>query len=456
MGIDDSSMRDEVDASLDALAGGPGANRAAIGGSGEWASAFSVTELASVAIAAATAEVAALAGRDSAVDQRMASYWFGWSLEPIGWERAPTWDSVAGLYETSDGWIRLHTNAPHHRVAALEVLAADGNREAVAKAVQRWTGADLEAAITDANGCSAEMRSVEQWRVHVAGQSVAAEPLVAWTDGSQSTLRDSVGSNELRSDRPLAGLRVLDLTRVLAGPIATRFLAGWGAEVLRIDPPGWEEDNVVPEVTLGKRCARLDLTNPADLTVLEGLVASSDVFIHGYRPDALDRLGLSVERCQTLRPGLIDVSLDAYGWSGPWAGRRGFDSLVQMSSGIAHQGMLAARTDTPNPLPVQALDHGAGYLMAAAAVRGLRRRVITGQGAIAKCSLARTAKLLTDGQAGSYDAELAPLTTKDYNGDPEVTPWGLGSRLKPPASIEGIDMQWDRPSTALGSHSPVW
>jgi len=226
--------------------------------------------------------------------------------------------------------------------------------------------------------------------------------------------------------------------------------------VLRIDPPGWEEDNVVPEVTLGKRCARLDLKNSADLTVLEGLVASSDIFIHGYRPGALDRLGLTAERCQMLRPGLVDVSLDAYGWTGAWAGRRGYDSLVQMSSGIAHQGMLAARTDSPNPLPVQALDHGAGYLLAAAAVRGLRRRVITGQGAIARCSLARTAKLLTDGPAGSYDSELEPLTNADYNGDPEGTPWGLGRRLRPPASIEGMGMQWDRPSTALGNHSPVW
>ena len=194
--------------------------------------------------------------------------------------------------------------------------------------------------------------------------------------------------------RPLQGIRVLDLTRILAGPVATRFLAGFGADVLRIDPIGWEEPGTVPEVVLGKRCARLNLKDPADRAVLEQLLGQADVMIHGYRPDALARLGLDADRRRALNPALVDVSLDAYGWTGPWHGRRGFDSLVQMSTGIADAGMRAAGSDRPVPLPCQAIDHATGYLMATAALRGLTERYASGVGSSARASLARTARVL--------------------------------------------------------------
>ena len=188
--------------------------------------------------------------------------------------------------------------------------------------------------------------------------------------------------------RPLAGVRVLDLTRILAGLIATRFLAGFGAEVLRIDPPNWDEPTIAPEVTLGKRCARLDLSGAGGRERWLALLSQADVVIHGYRPDALERLGLGVETRRRARPGLIDVSLDAYGWTGPWAGRRGFDSLVQMSSGIAEEGMRRASAEIPTPLPAQALGHATGYLMAAAAVRGLSASRASGEGSLVRVSLA--------------------------------------------------------------------
>ncbi len=250
---------------------------------------------------------------------------------------------------------------------------------------------------------------------------------------------------------------MLDLTRVLAGPVATRFLAGFGADVLRIDPPGWDEPGVIPSVTLGKRCARLDLRQPGERNVFESLLASADVLVFGYRPDALgNRLGLDAATRQRLRPGLVDVSLDAYGWTGAWQQRRGFDSLVQMSSGIAAEGMRRYGTDRPKPLPVQALDHATGYIMAAAVVRGLTRRLTTGKGSIARTSLARTAALLTAAPIGERNVAFAAEDTDDFNPAIEPTSWGPGRRMKPPVEVAGAAMRWDLPATALGSAQPVW
>lgn len=425
-----------------------------VAGDGALASAFAVTDLATASIAAAAAEVAALAGGDRGVtvDRRLASHWFAWSMRPVGWELPPVWDAVAGDYETADGWIRLHTNAPHHRDAALGVLGTPGERGSVATTVRSWRADDLEGAVVTAGGCAAAMRDGTVWRLHPQGTAVAAEPLIA-TDLIDAPPLDPAGR---RADRPLAGVRVLDLTRVLAGPVATRFLAGFGADVLRIDPPGWDEPSVVPDVTLGKRCARLDLRHAADRATFDALLARADVLVHGYRGDALEHLGLGADHRRIVNPGLVDVSLDAYGFTGPWADRRGFDSLVQMSSGIAHTGMVRTGRDRPTPLPVQALDHATGYLLAAAVVRGLRLRRTTGEATTTRCSLARTAALLVDGPAGSFDDTLAPLADDDWSPAVERTAWGDVRRLLPPVTIDGAPMRWDRPATPLGAHPAAW
>jgi crotonobetainyl-CoA:carnitine CoA-transferase CaiB-like acyl-CoA transferase len=252
---------------------------------------------------------------------------------------------------------------------------------------------------------------------------------------------------------------VLDLTRVLAGPVATRFLAGYGAQVLRIDPPDWDEPAVVPEVSLGKRCARLDLRAAEGRARFEALLAQADVLVHGYRPGALAHLGYDAAALRRLAPALIDVCLDAYGWSGPWAARRGFDSLVQMSSGIAAAGMRWRGADAPVPLPVQALDHASGYLLAAAAVRGLSARRADGRGRQARVSLARSARLLVE-QARAPEAKeeptLAPPADADWATLTEATSWGAARRLLPPVDIQGAAMQWSLPASALGSAAPFW
>lgn len=443
-----------------ALGGDPTAiDRIACDGPGALPSAFAVSDLAAGTIGAAALAIAAWAGgRPMArVDRRLASFWFQETIRPIGWEIPPPWDPIAGDYRTADGWIRLHTNAPHHRAAALAVLGTPSEKAAVAECVGTWQADALEAAVIAQGGCAATMRDLATWRAHPHGRAVAAEPLIHLDAGSTiSTPTGPTPTGPGDAARPLAGIRVLDLTRVLAGPVATRFLAGFGADVLRIDPPDWDEPGVVPSVTLGKRCARLDLRRDGDLGTLRALMAGADILVHGYRPDALARLGLDAAERQRLRPGLVDVCLDAYGWTGPWAGRRGFDSLVQMSSGIAAEGMHHYRTEAPRPLPVQALDHATGYLMAAAAVMGLARRRDTGQGMIARTSLARTAHLLAGLPATPDTAPFAPIADADFAAEPEATSWGPAHRLRPPVAIDGIPMRWDRGASALGSAEPVW
>ncbi|HKV53167.1 MAG TPA: CoA transferase [Candidatus Binataceae bacterium] len=440
-----------------------GGNRSAVDslvfvGSGGLPSTYPVTDFASAAIATAALSLLELLEtckakpQSATVDRRLASLWFGMSIRPDGWKLPAPWDPIAGDYQTSDGWIRLHTNAPHHRAAAERVLGSHPDRESMARAVAGRRKGELETAIVEAGGCAAEMRTAAEWAEHPQGRALAAEPLAHIATGENG----QPPAWQIPAARPLQGLKVLDLTRVLAGPVATRFLAGYGAEVLRIDPPGWDEPAIVPEVTLGKRCARLDLRRANDRKVFEQLLSKADILLHGYRAGALDGLGYDPARRRALSPGLVDVCLDAYGWSGPWSQRRGFDSLVQMSAGIAEAGMRWRAADKPVPLPVQALDHATGYLMAATAIRGVTRRLIRGNGMEARLSLARTAKLLVEAGAGHTAEALAPETSADSSSTIENTDWGAAQRLNPPIMIAGTPIRWDYPASKLGSAEPGW
>jgi crotonobetainyl-CoA:carnitine CoA-transferase CaiB-like acyl-CoA transferase len=442
-----------------AVGGDPGAvSGLEVAGDGDLPSVFAVSDLAIASLGAAALAVAELIGTVAPrmpavrVDRRLASFWYGRSLDPQGWSAPPLWGDIAGDYPTADGWIKLHTNAPHHRQAAIAALGGADRKEAVRAAVARRRGDEIEAAVLAHGGAAAVMRSQQGWAQHPQGEAVAAEPLLHFetTDLAERERRT------FDPARPLAGVRVLDLTRIIAGPVATRFLAGFGAEVLRIDPPGWEEPNLAPEVTLGKRCTRLDLRDSGDRERCIGLLAEADIIVHGLRPGALDGLGLGAQLRRRVRPGLVDISLDAYGWTGPWAGRRGYDSLVQMSSGIADTGMRLLHKDKPTPLPVQALDHATGYLLAAAALRGLTGRIRTGAGSAMRASLARTAALLTSAAPPAEPHPLEKPKPDDYDARIEATPWGPARRLRPAVTIDGATMQWDRPAAAFGSSPPSW
>jgi crotonobetainyl-CoA:carnitine CoA-transferase CaiB-like acyl-CoA transferase len=281
--------------------------------------------------------------------------------------------------------------------------------------------------------------------------AVKSEPLIAWQQRSASASFPDIGHR----DTPLHGVRILDLTRVLAGPICTRFLAGFGADVLRVDPPDWDEPAVLPETTLGKRCIGLDLRSRQDRQIFETLLETADVLVHGYRPGALDGLGCGTAARQAINPDLIDVSLNAYGWSGPWSCRRGFDSLVQMSSGLADAGMREIGADKPVALPAQALDHATGYLMAAAVLHGLRRRR---DGVIlsAHLSLARTAKLLSEARASCQETDIAPFGEDDFAESIESTGWGRARRLRFPMTVNGLGPIWRYPPRSLRSDEAVW
>lgn len=432
-----------------------------VSGRGQLPSAFAVSDMASASLAAVGVALADLIQAlnlsptrpEVTVDHRLASLWFGYSFAPAGWNMPNLWDDLAGDYETADGWIKLHTNLPRHRAAALTALGCEPDRQAVAEAASRWEGEALETAIVEAGGVAAKLRSRTEWQSHPQGRAVASEPLIGWTAPRHIKLRERPEAN---AERPLAGLRVIDLTRVLAGPVSTRTLAGFGAEVLRIDPPGWDEPGVIPDISLGKRCVYLDLKSRDGIDRLRELLADADVLVHGYRPGALDGLGLDLATRDRIAPNRVEVCLDAYGWTGPWAGRRGFDSLVQMSSGIAAEGRLWAGADRPTPLPVQALDHATGYLMAAALLSALATAARGEKTALSRLSLTRTAEALINWPENTSNNAPITATSTDYGAETEQSGWGPGHRLRPALSLSTTGMRWDRPAGRLGSAAATW
>ena len=418
-------------------------------------SVFDVTGFAAATVGVATLAVAELQAARNADDLRpatvdtleaCAAFLCEARFSPIGWERVGIWDPIAGDYETADGWIRLHTNYSSHRAAALRALGLDdADRDAVTAAVASEKGDDLEARVVAEGGAAAVMRTRDEWAAHPHGAAVAAQAPISLShhaSGAGVPLGPTDGP-------PLRGVKVLDLTRVLAGPFGTRFLAAWGADVLRIDPPGFEEvPAIVPEATAGKRTAFLDLAADEGRSTFESLVAEADVLVHGYRPGALATLGFDDGRLRAINPALIISQHDAYGWSGPWAPRRGFDSLVQMSCGIA----AARGDDRPRPLPCQALDHGTGFLLAAAVCRALAHRERAGAPSDIRGALVGAANVLfahPDPEA----IDVAPPPLDDSTLEERATDFGPARAVPIPGSIDGVRPHLERPAGPLGRHA---
>ena len=416
---------------------------------------YCVGEFASAAVAAATLAVSELADAKQCgklasvvrVDRlhACASYVCDRIAKPHGWQFDEDGDDVSGNFRTSDGWLRIHAMYDHHRRAALSVLDCAPNRAAVEEAILTWKKLALESAIVEMGGCAAELRSPAEWFNHPQGSAVEAEPLFSFH--GQVAGRTRFFDERPDAPLPLAGLRVLDLTRVLAGPIGARFLAAYGADVIRVDPADFHESNaLLIETTRGKRTLGLDLKSKDGFQTFEKLISEAEVLIHGYRPGAMERLGFSAERIAAMNPGICIVRLCAYGWTGPWSERRGFDSLVQMSSGIAFQ---AEADYKPNPLPAQALDYTTGYLIAAAACRGLMAKHQE-----TRLSLARTAFSLTSrGQAG--DPTMIPFPSLEPYMHKESSEWGCVSQLRCPGSIGDIEPKWMIPAGRIGKDRKV-
>jgi crotonobetainyl-CoA:carnitine CoA-transferase CaiB-like acyl-CoA transferase len=367
----------------------------------------------------------------------------------------PAWDAIAGVYKTRGGrFVRLHTNFPHHRDAVCRALNCKPDRADVQAALMQWDAEAFETAAYAAGGVVAMMRSRDEWSDLPHAKALAALPLISIEKIGEAAPRPWPAG-----DRPLAGLRVLDLSRVIAGPVAGRTLAAHGADVLLISGP---ELPAIPWLTIdtgrGKLTSFVELKSEQGRDALRALLAQADIFSQGYRPQALARLGFSPQDAAQINPGIVYVTLSAYGHAGPWAERRGFDSLVQTTTGFNHAEGQAAGVDGPKELPAQILDHATGYLMAFGAMMARVRQSREGGSWHVRVSLAQTGQWLwnlgrvTDG-----------LKTEDLKSDAvrpllETVPSGFGSlsSVSHSAALSKTPAFWARPAMPLGSHPPQW
>jgi crotonobetainyl-CoA:carnitine CoA-transferase CaiB-like acyl-CoA transferase len=369
-------------------------------------------------------------------------------------------NSIMGFYPAKDGhWSYIHANFPNHRAAALKVLGCEENRDAVTKAVATWNAADLEEAIIAAKGAGGMVRTQAEWADHPQSAAVAALPLMEVV-----RIGDSPPEPLPPGNRPLSGIRVVDITRVLAGPTCARTLAEHGADVMKISAShlpniGYQEF----DTGHGKLSTYLDLREPGNADTLRGLIRDADVFSQGYRPGTLSSRGLSPEELAALRPGLVYVSLCAFSHAGPWASRRGFDTVIQSVSGItARQGeVFPGKAPGPQFYPVSAIDYCTGYLMAAGTMIALKRRAEQGGSWLVRISLAQVGKWIVD--LGEVPASALNNVPAEFTAD-ELDRWSMVSdtpsgrlgHLAPVVQLSETPPFWARSSVPLGYHQPVW
>jgi crotonobetainyl-CoA:carnitine CoA-transferase CaiB-like acyl-CoA transferase len=364
-----------------------------------------------------------------------------------------SWDPLAGHYPTRDGrTMFLHTNHPHHREGALRIAGArEATREALAEAVAKWNGQEIEDAIA-AGGCVGGLtRSRDEWNAHPHGQAVAKLPLIDIVQIGEAPARALP-----KGDRPLSGIRAFDLTRVLAGPTSGRVLAENGADVLHVAAPHLPYQNeILMDTGHGKRCTWIDLRETKGVETMKSLLREADVFTQGYRPGTLAARGFSPGQVAELRPGIVCVSICAYSHEGPWSGRRGFDSIVQNVTGLAAtQGSL----EKPKNLPVQALDYIAGYLGALGAMVGLARRVEHGGSWLVRVSLVQVAHWLAglgqvDPAKGVAELPEPELAAMMMESDGLL---GHLRHLKPAVQLSETPPFYAKPAEPLGTSPARW
>jgi crotonobetainyl-CoA:carnitine CoA-transferase CaiB-like acyl-CoA transferase len=426
-------------------------------------SSFRVDAAAQASIAAAALAAAELwrlrTGRHQrvAVDLRHAAVEFRSEryVRVDGKSPSEPWDRIARTYRCGDGrWVRLHTNFPHHRDGVLKLLGCAYDRDAVAEALAGWQAETFEQAAAEAGLVVTMMRSLAEWQAHPQGRALAGLPLM------RIERIGNAASQELAEDprQPLSGVRVLDLTRIIAGPVCGRTLAAHGADVLNISGPHLPAvEPLVIDTGRGKLAAHIDLRTDEGRQALRDLLRDADVFVQGYRPGAIAGHGFDPQSLAALRPGIVCVSLSAYGEAGPWSGRRGFDSLVQTASGINHAEAEAAGIDEPKPLPCQALDHASGYLLALGAMIALLRRAREGGSWHVRVSLAQTGRWIAG--LGRLDGLGCPDPKFDDVRDLlEDSDSGFGrlTAVRHAGQLSQTPPRWERPAVPLGTHAPAW
>ena len=388
---------------------------------------------ASIALAGlasdALARTLGVPGHRTSVDQREASLAFrSEAYLRIDGNAPEFWAPLSADYRAADGWVRLHANYTKHVRAICAALDVRPDRAEIETAVARLGALRVEAAILESGGAAAAMRSRAVWRALEAGRAVVAAPLVEIT---------KIG--DAPAQPPHESLRVLDLTRVISGPLCCKVLAALGAEVLRIGTPALPEiDSLFIESGFGKRFALLDLRERGAHETLAALVRGADAFVQSHRPGALDALGFGAEDAARLRPGIVYVSISAYGRTGPWSTRRGFDSLVQLATGLADEARIAYGRDAPVPLPAQALDHATGWLAAFGTLVALERRAREGGSWRLDLSLARTAEWLASlGPSDARDATLPAFEDDLASIERVSSPYGTIAHLRSPLVLDG-------------------
>jgi len=424
-------------------------------------SSFPVSTAAQTTIAAAALAACELGHLRGAARQQVQVGMVHAALECSSWfsidgVSPDPWDKFSGLYACDDGWVRVHANFAHHRDGALCLMGLDpvtATRADAEQALLGWRATDFETAAADAGLVATALRDFAQWDISAQGQALAAQPLFTIERiGDAAPLKLPYLAPDAR---PLIGVRVLDLTRILAGPVGTRAMAAYGADVLLVNSPHLPNIEAIADTSRGKLSAHADLRTAAGQQALRQVVSDAHVFVQGYRPGGLDALGFGALELAQQRPGIVLVSLSAYGPEGPWSGRRGFDSLVQTAMGFNHAEGKAKGDGKPRPMPMQILDHATGYLIAFGAAVALLRQQNEGGSWQVRVSLAQTGQWLrglgrvVDGFA-IKPPDRAPYLEKSSSGFGELL------ALRHSAELELTPAKWGLPSVPPGSHPMRW
>ncbi len=362
------------------------------------------------------------------------------------------------LYRCGDGrWIHLQGQFPHMAERASAVLGCpvDSPSEMVADRVERWDGLALEEALAEADACGAMARTMDEWAAHPQAQAVAPLGRVSIEKMGESAPEapGTPASPGGAPRRPLDGLRVLDLSRLLAGPTNGRTLAEHGADVLLVNSPRLVNiPAFVMDTGHGKRSCCLDLERGEDVATLRELTARADVFTQGYRGGSLDRRGFSPSGLAEMRPGIVVVTINCYGDVGPWRTRPGWEQMAQTVSGmVIGQG----DADHPRLVPAAACDYTTGYLAALGTLAALWRRSIEGGSYHVRVSLCQTAAWFTrthraEAPPGNGFGDVSSYLTRT------LTPYGALQHLAPVVRMPGTPTRWEVPTSPVGSHDPTW
>jgi len=404
-----------------------------------------------------------------------------------------SWAQYSGVYPCRDGYIRVHANFDHHRDIFLNTLGFEppktgqsksASRLQIEEELQNWDAQQLEDLINQDGGIVAKLRDFEEWDRHPQAIAMAASPLFSIEKIADcppiplpplskiypQNSHQKKGDNTSVEQRPLSGIRVLDLTRILAGPVGTRTLAAYGADVMTVNSPFLPNIEHIIDTGRGKRSCHIDLNTSQGKQTLRSLIADTDIFVQGYRPGSLVNKGFDAQTLANLKSGIIYTSLSAFGECGPWAEKRGFDSIVQSATGFNFaEAQASALTEAqalpnttkplqslqPRALPVQILDFAAGFLIAYASQVALLRRAQEGGSWQVKVSLLQTANWLRSMGQKDFDGSVKP---NDFSRAASSFPstYGILKAMPHAAKFSNTPPRFDMPSVAPGTHAAKW